>query len=161
MAEAENYIEIERKIGGLEYISDFIQEMCLSIRLGFKKTWELMLVVDEICSNILSNSTSDNFLKIIWNDNNEYVKVEIIDKGEPYNPLEPQSDEDEMSSLGAMGTYMIDRMVDKVEYQRIKDINKVCIIKYKKRLNNYKSTKNNTKGNRNNERNISHHPDST
>jgi anti-sigma regulatory factor (Ser/Thr protein kinase) len=143
------YLEIEKKPGGLEYISDFIQERSLGIKLGFKKTWELMLVVDEVCSNIITNSGSDDFLKVVWKSDDRCVKVEIIDRGEPYNPLSPPPDEEEMLSLGAMGTYMIEKMVDKVEYQRIKDINKVCIIKYRKKsANNHNSIKENNKGNR-------------
>ncbi|MCX8082764.1 MAG: ATP-binding protein [bacterium] len=141
MAGKEDYIEIEKKIGGLEYISDFIQQRSLDIKLGFKRTWELMLVVDEVCSNILSRSDSEGFLRVVWKADDNCVKIEIIDRGEPYNPLSPSPDEDEMSSLGAMGTYMIEKMVDKVEYQRIKDLNKVCILKYRRRTNNHKVTK--------------------
>ncbi len=155
-----DYIEIEKKPGGLEYISDFIQERSLGIKLGFKKTWELMLVVDEVCSNILANSNSEGFLKVVWKSDDTCVMVEIIDRGEPYNPLSPPPDEDEMLSLGAMGTYMIDRMVDKVEYHRIKDINKVCITKYRKRPNNHKNMRSNGKGSEINEKKVSHNPDS-
>ncbi|MCM8820622.1 MAG: ATP-binding protein [Candidatus Omnitrophica bacterium] len=159
MAGTEDYIEIEKKPGGLEYISDFIQERSLGIKLGFKKTWELMLVVDEVCSNILANSDGEGFLKIAWRNNDTYVRIEIIDRGEPFNPLSPPPDEDEMLSLGAMGTYMIEKMVDKIEYHRIKDINKVCIIKSRKR-NNHKNIKINNKGNEINGKRVSSNPDS-
>lgn len=160
MAGNESYIEIEKKSGSLEYISDFIQEKSLGVKLGFKKTWEIMLVVDEICSNILSNSFSDSFLKIIWKNDDNSVSIEIVDTGEPYNPLEPSADENEMSSLGAMGTYMFKEMVDSVEYQRGKDINKVRLIKLRKRVNSHKSRNNQKKGNRLNEKNFSSHSDS-
>ncbi|MDD3725747.1 MAG: ATP-binding protein [Candidatus Ratteibacteria bacterium] len=158
MAGNESYIEIEKKPGVLEYISDFIQEKSLGIKLGFKKTWELMLVVDEICSNILSNSPSDSFLKIIWKSDDNCVKVEIIDKGWPYNPLESPSDEDEMCSLGAMGTYMIEKMVDSVDYQRIRDINKVSLTKYRRQKNNH--MKSNGKGDKTNGKRVPHYPGS-
>lgn len=157
----ESYIEIERKPGCLEYISDFIQQKCLEIKLGFKKTWELMLVVDEICSNILSNSPSGSFLKVVWNCNKECVKIEIVDRGEAYNPLEPPEDEDEISSLGGMGTYMIEKMVDGVEYQRIRDINKVVILKYRRKDVNNRGGKNNNKGNGINGKRVSSHPGRT
>ncbi|MBN1445227.1 MAG: ATP-binding protein [Candidatus Omnitrophica bacterium] len=137
MADKNNcdYIEIERRAGSLECISDFIQERSLSIKLGFRRTWELMLVIDEICSNILSNSmSSDNTLKIIWRyDGNNCVTVEILDRGFPYNPLNPSPEEDEKSSLGEMGTYLIDEMVDRAEYQRVKDTNRICIVKCRRK----------------------------
>ncbi|MGI6595300.1 MAG: ATP-binding protein [Elusimicrobia bacterium] len=146
MVENEFSIEIEKKSGSLEYISDFIQEKSLNIKLGFKKTWELMLVIDEICSNILSNSFSDSLLKIRWRHDSTCVKIDIIDKGEPYNPLDPPVDENEMSVLGAMGTYMIKEMVDSVEYRRVNDANRVQLIKQKRRTGNQKNRSNHTKG---------------
>lgn len=134
-----DYIVIEKKPGSLEGISDFIQERSLYVKLGFRKTWELMLVVDEVCSNILSHSTSsDSTFKITWRYDGNCVIVEILDKGFPYNPLNPADEDDEVSSLGAMGTYMIDRMVDSAEYQRIKETNRVCIMKYRRKGNNGK-----------------------
>jgi anti-sigma regulatory factor (Ser/Thr protein kinase) len=132
-----DYIEIEKRPGSLEGISDFIQERSLFVKLGFKKTWELMLVVDEICSNIISNSTSsDSMLKITWRCNGNCAMIEIIDRGEHYNPLEPTQEDDEEESLGAMNTYLIEKMVDSAEYQRVNGTNRVSIIKYRHRGNN-------------------------
>jgi anti-sigma regulatory factor (Ser/Thr protein kinase) len=132
-----DYIEIEKKPGGLEGISDFIQERSLSVKLGFKKTWELMLVVDEICSNIISNSTSsDSMLKVTWRYDGNSVTVEVLDRGFPYNPLNPTKEDDEEESLGVMNTYMIEKMVDSAEYQRINETNRVSIIKCRHRANN-------------------------
>jgi anti-sigma regulatory factor (Ser/Thr protein kinase) len=132
-----DYIEIEKKPGGLEGISDFIQERSLFVKLGFKKTWELMLVVDEICSNIISNSASfDSMLKVTWRYDGNSITVEVLDRGFPYNPLKPTKEDDEEESLGAMSTYMIEKMVDSAEYQRINETNRVSIIKYRHRANN-------------------------
>lgn len=132
-----DYIVIEKRAGSLECISDFIQERSLSVKLGFRKTWELMLVVDEICSNILSHSTStDSTFKITWRYDGNRVTVEILDRGFPYNPLNPADEDDEGESLGAMNTYMIDSMVDSAEYQRINETNRVCIMKCRRKENN-------------------------
>jgi len=138
-----DYIVIEKNPGSLECISDFIQERSLDIRLGFRKTWELMLVIDEICSNILTNSTSsDNTLKIMWRYDDNCVTVEILDRGFPYNPLNPSPEEEEKSPLGEMGTYLIDKMVDRAEYQRVKDTNRVCILKYRRKASSNNNRKN-------------------
>ncbi len=134
-----DYIVIEKKAGSLECISDFIQERSLSVKLGFRKTWELMLVVDEVCSNVLAQSSSaDGTFKITWRCDGNCVTVEILDRGFPYNPLTPPDEDDEISSLGAMGAYMIDRMVDSAEYQRTNETNRVCITKYRRKGSNGK-----------------------
>ncbi len=134
-----DYIVIEKKAGSLECISDFIQERSLSVKLGFRKTWELMLVIDEVCSNILSHSTStDSTFKITWRYDGNRITVEILDRGFPYNPLNPADEDDEGESLGAMNTYMIDRMVDSAEYQRTNETNRICIMKYRRKNSNGK-----------------------
>lgn len=98
-----------------------------------------MLVVDEICSNILFYSAStDSTFKITWRCNGNRVIVEILDHGFPYNPLNPVAEDDEDESLGAMTTHLIDKMIDSAEYQRKNDINRVRLIKYRRKVNNCK-----------------------
>ena len=41
-----------------------------------------------------------------------------------------------------MGTYLIDKMVDRAEYQRVKDTNRVCILKYRRKASSNNNKKN-------------------
>jgi anti-sigma regulatory factor (Ser/Thr protein kinase) len=131
-----NCLEKEKNIGNLEAISDFIQEKCMEENLSSKKTWELMLVVDEICSKIISgNLENKNKIKIAWYGSEKYITIKIQDSGERFNPLLPGSDEDEKYTLGAMSTRLIEKMVDEACYERYNNTNKVTIkkfLKYKK-----------------------------
>ncbi len=132
-----DYLVIEKQYGSLEPISDFIQERSLASRLSFKKTWELMLVIDEICSCIILHShKKESELKIIWGNKEAYVEVEIIDEGDEFNPLIPPEDENDCREVGAMGIYLIGKMVDKAWYKRVNGVNKTFITKNKCRKNN-------------------------
>ncbi|MCK9266477.1 ATP-binding protein [bacterium] len=127
-----DYIIIEKQYGSLEYISNFIQERSLASKLNFKRTWELMLVVDEICNAIIiCSNDNETELKLIWKDFKKYVEVEILEEGEEFNPLVKHEDEEYCSEIEGMGVYLISKMVDKATYQRCKGINKICIIKNK------------------------------
>ncbi len=132
-----DYIIIEKKCGSLEHISDFIQERSLASRLNFKRTWELMLVIDEVCSSIVLHAKNrESELKLVWKDLETAVEVEIIDEGEDFNPLLQPEEDNESSELGAMGAYLIDKMVDKACYKRTNGINRTFIGKNKCRKNN-------------------------
>lgn len=134
-----DYIIIEKRCGGLEHISDFIQERCLDARLSFKRTWELMLVVDEICSSIIIHSQNKEAeLQIFWKNQETFVEVEILDRDIPFNPLIPPSDEDDCPELGAMGAYLIEKMVDKAFYKRCNGSNKIFLIKNRCKKNKNK-----------------------
>jgi len=96
-----------------------------------------MLVIDEVCSSIVLHAKNrESELKLVWKDLETAVEVEIIDEGEDFNPLLQPEEDNESSELGAMGAYLIDKMVDKACYKRTNGINRTFIGKNKCRKNN-------------------------
>ena len=144
----ERVLRIKATFGSLEKISDFIQERAQSSNLGFKKTWELMLVIDEICFNIISHSCSDgtsqNDLWIDWDDKPDCITVSFLDNGALFNPLEGCAEDAEIQEenvrLGGMGTYLIEKMVEEVSYSCVGGKNHVVLKKHIHRHNHAKSS---------------------
>jgi len=123
-----DYIVVEASYGGLELISNFIQKKCFLSNLGFKKTWELLLTVDEICSTILNCRLNDpNIIKVLWKDMKDMIKIEIIDDGTPFNPLNVDFYETDYG----FGFSFVKEMVDRVEYKRENGFNIVVIEKHR------------------------------
>lgn len=123
-----DYIVVEASYGSLELISNFIQKKCSLLNLSFKKTWELMLTVDEICSSIITCRNNDpNIIKVTWENIANSVKIEIIDDGTPFNPLNTKE-----TDYG-LGFQVIKEMVDYYEYKRENGYNIVILKKYKRR----------------------------
>ncbi|MCM8769070.1 MAG: ATP-binding protein [Candidatus Omnitrophica bacterium] len=123
----------------LEKISDFIQAQAHQSQLSFKKTWEVMLVVDEICCNIVTHGKpieGKHALWVAWKDDGQVVGVLIMDNGAPYNPLLPCPEEEEIleesKRLGGMGPHLIGEMLDEVSYRRENGCNCVWLYKVKK-----------------------------
>lgn len=124
-----DYIVVEANYGGLELISNFIQNRCLDIKLGFKKSWELMLVVDEICSAIVNCQKNEpNYIKVIWENSGNEIIIKIIDDGTPFNPLN-YSEEIEYG----LGPKIISQMIDEILYKRENGVNIISLKKCKKR----------------------------
>jgi anti-sigma regulatory factor (Ser/Thr protein kinase) len=123
-----DYIVVEAGYGSLELISNFIQKKCLISNLSFKKTWELMLTVDEICSSIITCRNNDpNIIKVTWENFENTIKIEIIDDGTPFNPLS-LNDQDY-----GLGVHLIKEMIDYCEYKRENGYNIVILKKLKRK----------------------------
>lgn len=125
-----DYIVVEASYAGLELISSFIQKKCALTNLSFKKTWELMLIVDEICSAIVTCKTNEpNIIKVSWQDIDNTIKIEIMDDGTPFNPLNITLEE---INYG-FGFNLIKEMVDYAEYKRENGYNIVIIKKNRRK----------------------------
>ncbi|MCM8771759.1 MAG: ATP-binding protein [Candidatus Omnitrophica bacterium] len=125
-----DYIVVEASYAGLELISNFIQKKCILTNLSFKKSWELMLTVDEICSAIVNCKINEpNIIKVLWKDMGNVIKIEIMDDGTPFNPL----NYDMKDSDYGIGFHIIKEMVDYVEYKRENGFNIVTLKKFRKK----------------------------
>ncbi|MFN4227690.1 MAG: ATP-binding protein, partial [Candidatus Ratteibacteria bacterium] len=126
MGKEKDYIVVEASYRSLELISNFIQKKSSLLKLGFKKTWELMLSVDEICSSIITcKNKESNIIKVTWENVDNFIKIEIIDDGCPFNPLNVKE-----SDYG-LGIQIIKEMVDYFEYKRENNCNIVILKKYR------------------------------
>jgi len=134
-----NFIVLSTDFTSMEFISDFIQQKAQESNLSFKKAWELILAIDELCFNTIVHTPSeeDNKIKIIWKDYKKYVVIHLLDNGHPFNPLSIPPGEirilEEGKRLGGMGPYLIEKMVDEVSYKRENGYNCLIIKKYKKK----------------------------
>ncbi|HOJ41136.1 MAG TPA: ATP-binding protein, partial [bacterium] len=106
-------------------------------------TWEVMLAIDEICCNIIAHARplgGQHALYLTWQDEPEAVTIFVSDKGIPFNPLLPCTEEKEVLEenrrLGGMGPHLIEKMLDKVSYRRENGFNHLCLCKFKSRRNN-------------------------
>jgi len=125
-----DYIVVEANYGGLELISSFIQKKSIITNLSFKKTWELMMSVDEICSAILTCKVNEpNIIKVLWKDIGDLIKIEIMDDGTPFNPL----NFDAKDSNYGIGIHLVKEMVDHVEYKRENGFNIVILEKFRRK----------------------------
>ncbi|MGC8976822.1 MAG: ATP-binding protein [Candidatus Ratteibacteria bacterium] len=124
-----DYIVVEANYAGVALISNFIQKKCTHTNLSFKKSWELLLTVDEICSIIVNCKKNEpNVIKVSWQDIDNIIKIEIMDDGIPFNPLIFNPDEIDFG----FGIDFIKVMVDYVEYKRENGYN-IVILKKKRR----------------------------
>ena len=94
------------------------------------------VVFDEFLNNIISYAYRDQ------NEHDIEIQVElvgnqlktiIIDDGTSFNPFKTSSPDTKLSieerEIGGLGIHLVQNMMDKVAYQRLKDKNVVTLIK--------------------------------
>lgn len=131
-----NKLTIENKIQNLDQIAEFIEEFGNKNKLGLKIIFDLNLILDELITNTISYGYKDDevhTIDIIAETNADVVKLQIIDDGEEFNPLEtkevnidtPLKDK----NIGGLGIHFIKQKADEISYERKENKNILRITK--------------------------------
>lgn len=113
-------IEVEPTKESVMQVAAFVEEQMEKLCVPVKMMMKLMVVLDEIYSNIVNYSEA-RFVRIsIWRQDDNMC-LEFEDDGKQYNPLEAEEPDITMSaeerSIGGLGIFMVKKMMDKVEYE--------------------------------------------
>jgi len=114
---------VKSKTENLSAIRDFISRNALSAGIKKDMIENIMLAVDEACTNIIRHaysSTPDGEIKIKLNYNLEKFTILIIDYGNSFDPeIVPDPDlrkyYDE-GKAGGLGMYLMKTLMDEVKY---------------------------------------------
>lgn len=132
--------QFSAKIDSLREILKFIDDFGVSTPLPKALLEHVLLAAEEALVNIMQYSFTDS-IKIECSHPEEKpgIKLVIKDQGIPFNPLkhippqpiskaiiENQSDD----SLGGYGIWLLIKLMDHVEYDRIQNENVLTLVKY-------------------------------
>ena len=131
---AELSLKVETSVAELERISaavkDFGEQQNWPANLIFK----VNLVLEELGINIMKNGYDDGLhdFEIVLTSEPDTLKVEVIDDGRPFDPLNDAPIPDLESSLddrpvGGLGIYLVRSMVDRMHYRRTGDQNRLTL----------------------------------
>lgn len=130
-------LEVPAGLEQLPEIADFIQEKAREDALPSRRMWEILLAVDEICSQLLQVCASpDESLFLTWELSGGALTLSIAVSGLPYNPLSAKSvggnaEEESLSSGG--GLTLVRKMVDEISYRRTENLNVLVVKKLLRR----------------------------
>ena len=90
------------------------------------------LVLEEIAINIVNYSHSGKFDVLLASDD-ETVRIEVVDSGDPFNPLTDAPAPDLESDVGdrrvgGLGVHFVKTMMDEVSYDRKGDRNHLLMV---------------------------------
>ena len=100
-------------------VAAFVEEHLEAFEVPMKLTMKLMVVVDEIYSNIVRYSGATEAQVRIMKEV-DTLRLIFCDNGKPYNPLDAKEPDvtapAEERVIGGLGIFMVRKMIDNVEY---------------------------------------------
>lgn len=126
---SENIFELKVKSSTqyLGEIREFIQAAALENNIPEKIIADVILSVDEACTNIIkhayhSNPQNDFIIKLFFSKNE--IKIVLVDYGDSFNLNAIESPNMEIyfkqKKVGGLGLYLIRSLMDEVKYKSIK-----------------------------------------
>jgi anti-sigma regulatory factor (Ser/Thr protein kinase) len=132
-------ITLETSLENLKVVNSFIGKWAKRARLSPHDENNLLLAVEEVYVNIVKHAYPESSGKVIiycYMDENSLIS-KIKDAGIPFNPLkapEPRlASRLEERKVGGLGLFLVQKLVDNVEYKREGNYNVLTLIKSKKR----------------------------
>lgn len=118
-------LSIENKIENLNKLAEFIENFGEEHELSPKNIFELNLILDELITNIISyayEDDSDHIIELDINKEKDELKIQLIDDGKEFNPLEKEEvklDQDlDERKIGGLGIHIVKEKTDEIKYKR-------------------------------------------
>ena len=131
---AELSLKVETSVAELERISDAVKAFGEQQNWPANLIFKVNLVLEELGINIMKNGYDDGLhdFEIVLTSEPDTLKVEVIDDGRPFDPLNDAPIPDLESSLddrpvGGLGIYLVRSMVDRMHYRRTGDQNRLTL----------------------------------
>ena len=131
---AELSLKVETSVAELERISAAVKAFGEQQNWPANLIFKVNLVLEELGINIMKNGYDDGLhdFEIVLTSEPDTLKVEVIDDGRPFDPLNDAPIPDLESSLddrpvGGLGIYLVRSMVDRMHYRRTGDQNRLTL----------------------------------
>lgn len=109
----------------LEKLRPQIKEFGKSLHIPERSIFQVCLAVEEICANIISHGYRDDMVHWItvtmsyWRG---IIEIRVEDDGIPFNPVDAEEPDIscpiENRKEGGLGCYLINNLMDKIDYRR-------------------------------------------
>jgi anti-sigma regulatory factor (Ser/Thr protein kinase) len=137
MSKNDYCFELKSKLSELDTLCQKLESCGAEMALPQKCLLEINLGLDELFTNIISygfEDDSEHQIKFSLAKDKETLVVRVEDDGKPFNPLEPAcaelSDDIDAVDIGGLGIHLIKKMMDEIDYQRVRGKNKLVLKKY-------------------------------
>ena len=131
---AELNLKVETRVAELERISAAVKAFGEQQNWPANLIFKVTLVLEELGINIMNNGYDDGVhdFEIVLTSEPDTLKVEVIDDGRPFDPVNDAPTPDLESSLddrpvGGLGIYLVRSMVDRMHYRRTADKNRLTL----------------------------------
>ena len=128
---------LKNDISQVPLLADFIDQVCEEFALDSNLCFQLNLVLEEAVVNVIQYAFpegGEHTFTLDADKEADTVTFVLKDDGKPFNPLEqgPAVDislDAEKRQIGGLGIFLVQQMMDEVEYQRTPDGKNVLVMR--------------------------------
>jgi anti-sigma regulatory factor (Ser/Thr protein kinase) len=123
------------KIEDLVQAQNQIENLLTNNDVNLDMSRIIYLIVDELCLNVFGYNNNFIKLKIEVFINNSEIKLQFVDNGVKFNPLNHSAEQildlpAEKRPIGGLGLHIVHHFADNLEYKYYDDKNHLTFIKY-------------------------------
>jgi len=129
-------LSVDSSTSHLSEVRDFVAAHAQNFGLTEKEVSEIRLAVDEAYTNIIKhayNNTPSNPVRIEVGSDTKKLWISILDQGESFKPEEYKAPDIlrriKNKQRGGMGVFLIQKLMDQVQYNRKGDMNEIRMVK--------------------------------
>ena len=120
----------------LDQITAAVEELGERDDWPFDLVFKVNLVLEELGVNVVNHGGDASEIEVLLAVSPDTVTVEIVDDGQPFNPLTdaPEPDLDsalEDRPIGGLGVFLVREMMDELHYSREDGKNRLAMVKRK------------------------------
>ena len=127
-------LNVKNDIREIDRVFDRIKEFCCANDISEKKCFDILIIVDELATNIISYAFDDgqeHTFTIMIEKENDVIHVQLSDGGVPFDPLkksEPDTDASlEKRQVGGLGIFFVKQLSKRITYARIENKNQLDV----------------------------------
>ncbi len=129
-------LKIAPETGQLERIAAAVEDFAERDNWPADLTFKVNLALDELSVNVVNYGGDASEIEVSLASDGEKVRVEIVDDGQPFDPLNeaPEPDIDaplEERAIGGLGIHLVREMMDELHYSREGGKNRLAMVKRK------------------------------
>ncbi|MCY3541362.1 MAG: ATP-binding protein [Gammaproteobacteria bacterium] len=130
-------IQLENRLEEFQRFESAFMDFARFQNLSDEVIYAIQLSVDELFTNIVSYGYDDSethTVKFVIDVTGEEIRVEIIDDGNPFNPLDDAPDVNldlsvEERKIGGVGIHLVKSLMSEVTYVRDGEYNRLRLVK--------------------------------
>ena len=129
-------IELKNDLSELDRLCLKLTDFGKTFNLPKKSVFQICLVMEEICSNIISYGYKDknvHWIQVMIQLKNKMLEFQIEDDGIPFNPVETEKPDLtcplDQREEGGLGCHLVKNIMDHVIYKRVNNKNILTVKK--------------------------------
>jgi serine/threonine-protein kinase RsbW len=129
-------LTIDSRTERLGEIAEFVENAACECGLNQKQVYDVQMAVDEACSNVIEHAYGgkpNGTIAIVCEKRGNELVVTIHDTGKPFDPkrvARPKTNGNlEERSIGGLGLFFIEKLMDRVLFDFSKDGNRLTLVK--------------------------------